>query len=115
MTDSGHFRQFTGTAKELTNAIVGHRDLVVVVFGARWCPPCIKVDESLPTLAAQNPKVLFLKIDIEESRDLQIDYQVNAIPQLKFFRPGPQGKVQDLASVTGADMTQIKAKLSQFA
>jgi thiol-disulfide isomerase/thioredoxin len=115
MGDSQNPRSFAGTAKELTAISTGHSGLVVVDFGAAWCPPCLKVGDLLRTLAAENPRILFLRVDVESCRELQVHYQVNSIPHLKSVRAASDRKVQDLASVIGADVTQIRAKISQFA
>jgi hypothetical protein len=58
--------------------------------------------------------VTFLTVDVDQNRELQTHYQINSIPHLKFFRGSADGSVQELASVIGADIPQIKAKLAQF-
>lgn len=104
---------FTGSYEELVAAVSQAQGLVVVDFFAMWCPPCKRLGEFLPGLAQEYQKVTFLKVDIDQSRELANHYQVNSIPHLRFLKA--QGtQIQELATVTGADFQQIKAKIQQF-
>ena len=107
---------FNGNYEELVNQVNQAPGLVVVDFYATWCPPCKRLGDQLPTLAHESPKVTFLKVDIDQSRDLATHYQINSIPHLRFLRRVEQGtnQIQELATVTGADFQQIRAKIQQF-
>jgi predicted transcriptional regulator len=56
-----------------------------------------------------------LKVDIEGNRDIASHYQISSIPHLKYLKAQPDGSIQEVASVTGADIQQIKTKLTQLA
>ena len=105
---------FNGSYEELVAAVCQAPGLVVVDLFAQWCPPCKRLSEYLPTLAQEYQKVTFLKVDIDQSRELATHYQVNSIPHLRFLKAGPGSQIQELATVTGADIQQIKAKIGQF-
>jgi thioredoxin 1 len=105
---------FTGNFGDLTNTVLGKTGLVVVDFWATWCPPCRRLGELLPQIASENPNVSFLKVDIDQARDLATHYGVTSIPHIKFLKAGPDGQVQELGSVVGVDIPQIKAKIAQF-
>ena len=43
--------------------------LVVVKFGANWCPPCVALAPQLELLAAEyagNPNVVFASVDVDQ-------------------------------------------------
>lgn len=105
---------FDGTFENLISQVTQSPDLVVVDFYAVWCPPCRRLAESLPQIARDFPKVTFLKVDIDESRELTNHYGVSSIPHLKFFKAGQGNQMQELGSVTGADIPQIRSKVQQF-
>jgi thioredoxin 1 len=110
-----NLKHFTGSFKDLSAEITASGGLVVVDFFATWCPPCRRLGEIIPSLATESPKVRFLKVDIDESKDLASHYQVTSIPHVKFLRGSGDGQIQELASVVGADVAQIKSKIAQFA
>ncbi|KAH0792510.1 Thioredoxin family protein [Histomonas meleagridis] len=105
---------FNGKLEDLNRQIAEAGCLVVVDFFATWCPPCNRLGDNLPAIAAENPKVQFLKINIDECRDLTNHFGINSIPHIKFFKADQGSQIQELASITGVDIQQMKSKLQQF-
>lgn len=63
--------------------------LILVKFGATWCPPCREVDRELDALAGQLPAdVEVLKIDVDESPELAERYGAFSIPKMMLVRHG---------------------------
>lgn len=63
--------------------------LVLVKFGATWCPPCRDIDRELKGLQGQLPAdVEVLKIDVDENPGLVKRYGVSGIPKLLLVRNG---------------------------
>ncbi len=62
---------------------------VVVDFWAEWCGPCKMIGPVLDELAGEyDGKVKIAKVNIDEYQQLAINYGINSIPTLLFFKNG---------------------------
>jgi thioredoxin 1 len=61
---------------------------VLVDFYAEWCGPCKALAPTLDQLAAENPQVRVVKVDIDESPELAARYGVRSVPRLMVFKGG---------------------------
>jgi thioredoxin 1 len=62
---------------------------VVVDFWAEWCGPCKMIAPVLEELAGEyDGKVKIGKVNIDEYQQLAIQYGINSIPTLLFFKNG---------------------------
>lgn len=62
---------------------------VLVEFGAEWCGPCRQMEPVLEQLAQSwNGKVRLAKIDVDESVQTTMQFQVMSVPTLILFVGG---------------------------
>ncbi|KAK1278676.1 TPR repeat-containing thioredoxin TDX [Acorus gramineus] len=84
--------------------------LVVLYFTATWCGPCRFIAPLFSSLAGKYPKVVFLKVDIDELGHVAQRWDVNSVPTFFFIRNGKQ-----IDKVLGADKNELEKKLTLYA
>lgn len=62
--------------------------LVLVDFFATWCGPCKMIGPHLESLANNRDDVKVIMIDVDQYRDLAVEYQVSSIPSLVLLNDG---------------------------
>jgi thioredoxin 1 len=82
---------------------------VVVDFWAPWCGPCKVVGPEVDKLAEKmGDKAKFVKVNIDDSRDVALEYGIMSIPTIAKFERG--NMVAQVVGAQGADA--IAAQLS---
>ena len=61
---------------------------VLLDFWAAWCGPCRMIAPVLEEVAKERPDVTVCKVDVDEERELALEYGVSSIPTLLVFRDG---------------------------
>ncbi|MDZ4170394.1 MAG: thioredoxin [Coriobacteriia bacterium] len=75
---------------------------VVVDFWAPWCGPCRMVAPEIDKLASRaGDAVAFVKLNIDESRDIAVEHGVMSIPTIAKFDGGKL--VAQVVGARGAD------------
>ena len=101
-----------GTQAALNIIIQQQRDrLIVIDFTATWCGPCKAIKPKIHELAAQNPNVIFIEIDVDDSghESTVAGFGVSAMPTFVFIRNGAV-----VGQTVGANLSDITAKVKSL-
>ncbi|RCH85605.1 Thioredoxin-like protein 1 [Rhizopus stolonifer] len=82
--------------------------LVVAYFTAAWCGPCKMISPFYNQLATRYSEVKFLKIDVDELKEVSSACGVTAMPTFQFYKNG--NKVTEMK---GANPKQLEAYVQQ--
>lgn len=81
--------------------------LVLVDFGAEWCPPCKKMEPIIAQLLKENATLKLVKVDGGKDLDLMKQMSVEALPVFIVYKNGKQvWRKQGLVS-----LEELKAQL----
>ncbi|KLO20590.1 thioredoxin-domain-containing protein [Schizopora paradoxa] len=80
--------------------------LTVIDFYADWCGPCRMIAPAYEAFSKEYTNVNFLKCNVDEARDVAMEYSVAAMPTFIFLKGG--SKVE---TVRGANKGEIERAL----
>ncbi|CAH9104743.1 unnamed protein product [Cuscuta europaea] len=84
--------------------------LAVVYFTATWCGPCRYMSPLYTSLAGKYPKVVFLKVDIDEASKVAAKWNISSVPTFIFIKKG-----NEVDKVIGADKNSLEKKIAEHA
>ncbi len=61
---------------------------VLVDFFATWCGPCKMQGPILEALKEEYPDMEIAKVDIDQNKDLSLEYNIMSVPTLMVFENG---------------------------
>jgi len=86
------------SAQQFEQEVLNSNHPVFVDFWATWCGPCKMVSPIVEDLAKEyEDKVNFVKVDVDQNKELASKYNILSIPTLAIFRNG-----QVVAQTAGA-------------
>ena len=103
-------KDFNKARPEIEKKVKETPGLVVVDFGAPWCPDCRRLSAGLPKLVANNPDVLFLCVDVDKVPNARADFQIRHIPDVRFYK----GDLTELGSIVEGSAAQVQEKINQL-
>lgn len=75
------------------------KEPILVDFFATWCGPCNMLSPILENISNTRADFNIAKVNIDELRDLAIDYEVEVVPTLLIFKNGKVvGRIEGLVS-----------------
>ncbi|MFF8726577.1 thioredoxin family protein [Streptomyces sp. NPDC015171] len=72
--------------KENFDQLVDQNEFVLIDFWAEWCPPCRQFAPVYEKAAADNPDLVFGKVDTEAQPELAAAFAIQSIPTLMIIR-----------------------------
>ncbi len=102
----------TTVTKEVSSSeykgLINSKDVVLVDFGAPWCPPCKKMDPIIAELEKeQGTAVYIVKMNADETTSLMKELKVESLPTFIVYKKGQETwRKQGLVS-----MDEFKAQL----
>jgi len=77
---------------EVTDAtfdqVIKDNPKVVVDCWAEWCAPCRMIAPTIDALAEEKPDIKFVKLDVDNNRQVPMKYGIMSIPTLLYFKDG---------------------------
>ena len=73
---------------EYYNIISTSKQFVVVDFTAKWCGPCQRMLPMIQQLERQYSNVVFLKIDVDNAKEIATKENISSMPTFKFYKNG---------------------------
>ena len=76
------------TKENFAQEVLHSEKPVLLDFWASWCGPCRMLAPILEELSGQHPELKIVKVDVDENRDLALQYGIESIPTLLVFEQG---------------------------
>jgi len=74
--------------KNFEKEVLEEEKPVLVDFSAEWCGPCQLLKPIFDELSKEIKEIKFVKVDVDEEKELALKYGVRGVPCLILFKNG---------------------------
>lgn len=78
------------TSENFENEVLKSTEPVLVDFYADWCGPCKMLSPVVDEVAQENEDIKVVKINVDDTPDVAMDYKVMSIPTLVVIKNGQE-------------------------
>jgi thioredoxin 1 len=82
---------------------------IIIDFTATWCGPCKRVAPVFADFAEKVPEAVFIKIDVDDAKELAQQFKIEAMPTFVFVDKDKK----EFERVRGADLDKIVAAIKK--
>lgn len=108
--DIGQFITNIKNATEFDNEVLTQK-IAIVKFGAKLCPPCIRLKFVLDKIAKEySGKIKFFEIDVDENQEMTKKYNIQSIPVILFLENGQEKGI----TVGGISEKEFRSKIKEY-
>lgn len=97
------------STEQYSSLVSGSSSASIVEFGASWCKKCKAISPQITQLAAANPSIAVLTVDIDELQELSTELGISSVPQLIAY---VNGSIVDRYS--GSSESELDAFFKKF-
>ncbi len=80
------------TSENFEKEVLSSDKTTIVDFYADWCGPCKMMSPIIDEIAEENDSVKVGKLNVDESQDIAVKYNVMSIPTIIIFKNGKEDK-----------------------
>jgi len=82
---------------------------VIILFGATWCSPCKTFKPKFQKICDDNPDIVFAYCDVEETRAVATDLNIQSVPAVVGFFDGIE-----FESIAGANIDKVNVLVEKL-
>ena len=94
------------TSETFETEVLKSKEPVLIDFFADWCGPCKMLSQIVDEIAQESEDIKVVKINVDESPDIAMDYRVMSIPTLIVIKDG-QEKARSVGFVEKAKILEL--------